>query len=355
MNFDILIDNIVRQTTVLVAQLATAAGGRAPLAHVTGQVFLSLVGELKDQGLGNKVIADMFGLALRTYHNRVRRYSESATDRGVTLWEAVLDHVKKHGTVGRAAVLRRFHRDDEEVVRSVLRDLVESGLVFRSGRGDGTAFRAADAADMSATAAGNPQLAATNLIWVALHQRGLTSAAELVTQLGLPSNVVGSALDALVAEGRARVHDAIGAQEGATVHEGPAQTLAPPGAAETAPMYEVDHCVIPYGDEHGWEAALFDHYQAVVTAIASKVRCGAMRARRDESTGGSTYHFDLCEGHPLEEEVLGFLADVRRRASELRQRVIAQGELQGGQDYRVVFYAGQNVIGRESYLEGVES
>ena len=77
MNVNLLIDNIVRQTTVLVAQLATAAGGRAPLAHVAGQVFVELVRELKAQGLGNKVIADMFGLTLRTYHDRVRRASFS--------------------------------------------------------------------------------------------------------------------------------------------------------------------------------------------------------------------------------------------------------------------------------------
>jgi hypothetical protein len=34
MNVKILIDSIVRQTTVLIAQLATAGGVRAPLAHV---------------------------------------------------------------------------------------------------------------------------------------------------------------------------------------------------------------------------------------------------------------------------------------------------------------------------------
>lgn len=127
---------------------------------MAGQVFLSLVTELKDQGLGNKVIADMFGLALRTYHKRVRRYSESATDRGISLW--------------------------------------------------------------------------------------------------------------------------------------------------------------------------------------------------DEATGGSTYHFDLHEGHPLEEEVLGFLREVRRRASELRARVNQARTRPVAECYRVVFYAGQNVVGREGPGEGAE-
>jgi len=42
-NVNLLIDALVRQTTVLVAQLATAAGSRAQLAHTANQVFLDLV------------------------------------------------------------------------------------------------------------------------------------------------------------------------------------------------------------------------------------------------------------------------------------------------------------------------
>ena len=67
MNVNLLIDALVRQTTVLIAQLATAAGARAQLAHTANQVFMDLVRELKEQGLGNKVIADMFGLSPVSY------------------------------------------------------------------------------------------------------------------------------------------------------------------------------------------------------------------------------------------------------------------------------------------------
>jgi hypothetical protein len=38
-NTKLLIDAIVHQTTVLIAQLSTASGIRAPLAHVADQVF----------------------------------------------------------------------------------------------------------------------------------------------------------------------------------------------------------------------------------------------------------------------------------------------------------------------------
>ena len=91
MNAQLLIDSIVRQTTVLLAQLATSRGLRAPLAHIADQVFLDLANEVERQGLSRKVSADMFGLALRSYRRRIQRLSESSTDRGRSLWEAVLD------------------------------------------------------------------------------------------------------------------------------------------------------------------------------------------------------------------------------------------------------------------------
>jgi hypothetical protein len=63
MNVRLLIDTIVREATVLIAQLATSGGLRAPLAHVAGQVFVELAAELEREGVTKKVSADMFGLA----------------------------------------------------------------------------------------------------------------------------------------------------------------------------------------------------------------------------------------------------------------------------------------------------
>ena len=119
MNVQVLIDSIVRQTTVLIAQLATSAGARAPLAHVANQVFLELVGELK-------------------------------TYQGQSLWESVLEYVQGKGTVQRAEVLRRFHYDDEASVRGVLEDLVNSGMLFRAGRNQATTYRAANLDELAA-------------------------------------------------------------------------------------------------------------------------------------------------------------------------------------------------------------
>ena len=85
MNSKILIDVLVRQTTILLAQLSTAAGIRAPLAHIADQVFLELTREIESQGVGRKVAADMFGMALRSYLKKVRRLAESETIRDRTL------------------------------------------------------------------------------------------------------------------------------------------------------------------------------------------------------------------------------------------------------------------------------
>jgi hypothetical protein len=63
MNAKLLIDAIVQQTTVLIAQLSTAAGIRSPLAHIADQVFLDLAREIEQQGVSRKVVADMFGPA----------------------------------------------------------------------------------------------------------------------------------------------------------------------------------------------------------------------------------------------------------------------------------------------------
>ena len=51
MNVHLLIDAVVRQTMILVAQLATSEGARAALGHTAKQVFFELATELRGAGL----------------------------------------------------------------------------------------------------------------------------------------------------------------------------------------------------------------------------------------------------------------------------------------------------------------
>jgi hypothetical protein len=326
MNPDLLIDSIVRQTTVLIAQLATATGGRAKLANTANQVFLDLIRELKEQGLGNKLIADMFGLTLRTYHNRVRRLAESSTFEGRSLWEAVLSFLGERGTVRRGEVLKRFSRDDDRMVRAVLADLVDSGLVFRSGRGDLATYRAASATELDAIDEGQKHEGLSHLVVAVVSRFGPLTRDAIAEHVRLPSEKLDRLLSALATDGRVR-RDAGG-------------------------TYIADTCVIPFGEPAGWEAAIFDHYQAMVTAICLKLRRGELSASLADAVGGSTYTLDLWEGHPLQNEALGLLAALRKQGRELRERVEAynrehEAERARGHELRVITYVGQGVLASE--------
>lgn len=322
MNTTLLIEALVRQTMVLIAALATATGNRTPLAQVANQVFAELVAELKAHGLGNKVIADMFGMAMRTFHYRMARLAESSTERGRSVWEAVLGFIQINGTVLRMDVLRRFERDDTEIVRSVLRDLVDSRLIYRTGRGDCTAYRFAT--DEFVERVGDSG-ALQHLILVALHRYGPINRDELVRYVPLSGSTVDAMLEQMVSEGRVQRSE-----------------------DEDSPRYNHNSLLIDYGDAGGWQAALFDHYQAMVSAICTKLRSGRAHAEADEHIGGSTYHFDLWLGHPLEQEVLNLLSEMRVRARSLCERVQeVNTELStdcNPAPKRVIAYIGQTVL-----------
>jgi hypothetical protein len=104
--------------------------------------------------------------------------------------------------------------------------------------------------------------------------------------------------------------------------------------------------VIPVGAKQGWEAAVFDHYQAVANAIVSKVRRRAESASDDPLVGGSTLHFGLYPGHPLEESVTGSLELVRAEMNALWNEVARYNDAHPVVDElatRITFYFGQYV------------
>jgi len=176
----LMIEAIVRQTTVLLAGVSTAAGIRAPLAHVADQVFLDLSRAIEEQGVGRKVAADMFGLALRTYQKKVQRLAESPSTAHRTLWEAVLDHLERHPDSTRQRLMTRFAVDGEDNVAAVLNDLLGSGVLERRGRGPQTVYRLRPR-DESVAALGEldrDELA--TLLWVFLSRRRGGTPAEIV-------------------------------------------------------------------------------------------------------------------------------------------------------------------------------
>jgi hypothetical protein len=319
----LMIDGIVQQTTVLIAALSTAAGIRAPLANVADQVFVELARAIEAQGVGRKVAADMFGMALRTYQKKVLRLAESNTASHRTLWEAVLEYLVDHGTVSRKSILQRFRLDGEENVAAVLNDLVESGAVMRSGRGNHCTYRLVpeDAASRGAMVDDVEMLA--GLIWVMIYRRPGGTRSDISAWLGTDSDSIDEALKRLVADGRVVVEPLDGRS-----------------------VYRAAQFVVPVGSTAGWSGAVFDHFQAVCNAIAAKLHASPFSSHAADTVGGATLGFDVYPGHPHEQEVLTLLRTVRADVNAVWNRVAEYNKVNPVPEekrQKVYFYMGQYV------------
>lgn len=324
MNVKRLIDALVQQTTVLIAQLATNAGIRAPLSHVANQVFHDLADEIERQGVTKKVAADMFGLALRSYQLKVQRLEESLTEREHSLWEAVLEHIRDHEIARREDVLTHFSDDPQESVKSILKDLVDSGLVFQTGSGRTRRYRAASEQEIGSLTEDEAEESAPFVVWLAVYRMGPTRFDELRAHLGMEPQALRRALSTLLGEGRVTVTEDQDDNE----------------------LFSTDKVIIAESDDAGWEAAVFDHFNALVSALTTRLR-GEVQSRYDRPVvGGSTYTFDVGEDHPLRDEALELLGETRVRVSDLRERVTQMNEERDwpdALDERVTFYFGQTV------------
>jgi hypothetical protein len=326
MTLDLLIHAIVRQTTILIAQLATTGGARAPLAQFANRVFLDLVAELERQGVSKKVAADMFGLSLRTYRRKIQRTTESATERGRSLWEAVLDFVKAKGPVKRREVLERFSHDDEGQVRSVLRDLCESELVLASGSGLQTEFRAASDEEFAAVQRRRGSEGMDEMLVALMYRDGPLTLKEMAGWVQLDPAALEPTLARLASGGRIE----------AVTENG-----------ET--LYRASGLVIPLGAPVGFEAAVFDHFKALVTTVIRRTASSGVEGDASPRVGGSTYTIDVWDEHPLADEVFQTLSRLRGELSQLRQRVLDydQQAPNKASRSRVVIYVGQNVTAED--------
>jgi hypothetical protein len=322
----LLIDAIVHQTTVLIAQLSTAAGIRAPLAHIADQVFVELSREIEAQGVSRKVAADMFGLAIRSYQKKVQRLTESVSARDRTLWQAVIEALEQAGSLSRRELFARFAHDDPVVVGSVLNDLVSSGFVQRSGSGEGAMFVTATERDFAPVLREKRHESLVPIVWVVVYRSKRVTLSALREQLGIEEQALLGAIGVLEADGR----------------------VSRVGEGETA-TYTASTLLVPVDAEHGWEAAVFDHFQTVVRAIGTKVRRGLTRSVRQDVNGGATLTFELSPEHPHKDEVLALLRRVRADVNELWDRVDTHNRAHPDEarTTNVSFYFGQCVTSED--------
>lgn len=318
MDLRLLIDGIVRQTTVLIAQLSTASGIRAPLAHVADQVFLELAREIEVQGVRRQVVADMFGMALRSYQKKMRRLAGSVSDREHTLWEAVLKFIGTEAPT-RERIMERFKYDGEREVAAVLKDLVRSGLVFTTGAGE-TAIYGVTSESMRRSIQKRHDIdSMANIMWFRVFRGEASTRSDLLSQMASDEEVVDAALQELLKSGRLKNIDG---------------------------RLESSNLALPLGAEHGWEAAILDHFRTVAVAIANKVRSGSVSSKVSDRTGGSTFTFTIEPGHIYENRVYDLLRKTRLEIQALWDEVSQHNENSPpnpDKAVKVSFYLGQTL------------
>lgn len=198
---------------------------------------------------------------------------------------------------------------------------MSTGLVYRAGRGDDASFRVADATDFAFDDQVRSE-ASAYLVWLFVYRHGPVSRERLAELARLPEKVCQDALEELIREGRVRE-----VREGSKVH------------------YESDLLVVAPGSARGYEAAILDHFQAMITAMTRKLVSNQSGERRTDEVGGSTWSLDVWPGHPLEAEAKGTLRRIRAEMEELRARIDSHNSTakQSRPLEKVVVYSGQYV------------
>lgn len=333
MNLRLLIDGIVRQTTVLLAQLSTTSGVRSPLGQVADQVFLQLARELEAQGVRRAVAADMFGMALRKYQKKIARVTESASVQGQTLWQAVYEFIQAESPT-RRRVMDRFRNDGEREVASVLQDLVSHGMVFSTGEGANTAYGVTSEHMQNRVIEARDFDAVMHVVWLKVFQ-GQDTAVRVAEALGVDVSQVHQALEELERAGRLTEQD---------------------GTWRTRNLH------IPLGSTSGAEAAMLDHFRAVCNVLTSRSRACLDSSRQGSNSGvpaftakdgGSTFSFTLHAEHPCTAEVLSLLEHTRSSTQQLWERVVAHNKHHEPPEdsFKVTFYCGQTTAGTDEESE----
>jgi len=233
-----------------------------------------------------------------------------------------LEHVKAHSLVTRLEILQRFSRDDEAQLRAVLHDLCDSQLIFASGAGASASYRAASEDELATLQRKQGSEGADELLVALMYREGPVTLRQVVDMVQGDSVAVEAGIVRLLNAGRIECIE----QEGVT-------------------RYHARALLVPLGAPVGWEAAVFDHFKALVATILGRLRENRSAALED-MVGGSTYTIDVWPGHPLAEEAYGTLSRVRLMLSDLRARVAEFNDVRDVPENhtRVVMYVGQCLI-----------
>jgi hypothetical protein len=211
----------------------------------------------------------------------------------------------------------------------MLRDLTDSGLFFCSGAGQGAVYRAVSDEELDRLVQLSDESGLDELAWVLIYREGPFKVERLRDLLKRPANETDEVVERLSADGRIQRS----LQGELSAHE----------------------FVVPLGAATGWEAAVFDHVQAVVQTICQRLS-PSPSGGQTQLVGGSTYSFDVWSGHPLELRVKAQLSELRERLGALRLEVEAHNRAHGvpAAYEQVTTYVGQCVVDRSKGVDGDE-
>ncbi len=232
-----------------------------------------------------------------------------------SLWQDLYQRLETAST-SRRELQVMFPLVEAKTVRAILHDLVDSGLAYKSGRGEDAVYGLTSEAERQRLHDAGNVTSLANLVWLALSTQGDNSREALASQFGSDQSKLAQALAQLCADGRVLERDGV----------------------FVAQSFE-----IPVGAEEGWEAAICDHFRAVATAIGAKL--SARASRTSDRVGGATLTFTVYDGHPKQAQVHRLLEEVRAQVNQLWQEVAEINRQQPPpvEAEKVTFYLGQSV------------
>ncbi len=327
MNFSNLVERMVPLVAELFATLKVNDPLRMDFASIAEKTVYDVVEVLRSEGLTNEEIAASLDLSIAGFYRKLKDLRETyeggaagSEARTVTLWERIYGHVleRSGGDPTRAvtftAIERAFGFLTPDRLGSILRYLVRFGHLSVSGHGAAREYRVV-------VGGGAERGPSYHDAVVTLYRDGPLSVAELAARLEADE----ATCEAFVAR-----------LEAAGYLETTPQGDAAPAHRATA--YHIE----PESPE-GYEAALWDHFQAVVRAICKKVRLKDHNARMHDVIGGTTFSFDLAADDPLYGEISGFLAETRVRMEDWMERALERRPDPDDRAVRVTIYTGQMV------------
>jgi len=180
-------------------------------------------------------------------------------------------------------------------VRGVLRDLCESGLIAASGSGPRLNYRVTSDEELARLRQAQSNDGLDELLWAMIYREGPVTLAEL-KKTHPAVDELEPALARLLAAGRI---------------ERPSHDSA----------YTARTLVLPFGSPVGWEAAVFDHFKAVVNTVTRRLGMDRKSSALADRVGGSTYTLDVWDGHPYAEQAYETLKAQRLQLGQLRDEV----------------------------------